>query len=55
MVSYWALVAVVLVKVALGSLLGGRRASEYRKILAWPLWVGSPEAGHAKRLPMRTP
>ncbi len=31
-VSYWALMAVLWIKVALGSLLGGRRAGEYRKI-----------------------
>ncbi len=33
--------AVVWIKVALGSLLGGRRAGEYRKILAWH-WKGRP-------------
>ena len=33
-VSYWVLLAVVWIKVALGSWLGGRRAAEYRKILA---------------------
>ncbi len=40
-VSYWALLAVMWIKVALGSLLGGRRASEYRRILAW-YWQGRP-------------
>ena len=40
-VSYWALMAVVWIKVALGRLLGGRRAGEYRKILAWH-WRGRP-------------
>ena len=34
-VFYWALLAVLWMKVALGSLRGGRRAGEYRKILAW--------------------
>lgn len=37
--------AVVLVKVALGCVLGGRRASEYRKILVWHLAGRPQEAG----------
>ncbi len=39
--AYWALLAIVLGKVLLGSLLGGRRAAEYRKLLAWH-WQGRP-------------
>ncbi|MCZ6570264.1 MAG: hypothetical protein O7B23_08910 [Deltaproteobacteria bacterium] len=41
-VSYWALMAVAWIKAALGSLLGGRRAAEYRKILAWHGRRGCP-------------
>ena len=40
-ISCWALLAIVVARVALGSVLGGRRAREYRKILAWH-WRGRP-------------
>ena len=40
-VSYGALMAVLWIKAALGSLLGGRRAGEFRKLLAWQ-WRGRP-------------
>jgi GT2 family glycosyltransferase len=39
--AHRALLAIVLGKVLLGSLLGGRRAAEYRKLLAWH-WQGRP-------------
>ena len=39
--SYRALELVVLARVLLGSVLGGRRAAEYRKLLAWH-WQGRP-------------
>ncbi len=48
LVSYWALMAVLWIKVALGSLLGGRRAGEYRKILTWH-WRGRPASAGLPR------
>ena len=42
--AYLVIRALVMLKILVGSVLGGRRASEYRKILAWHL-AGRPAAG----------
>ena len=59
-VSYGALMTVLWIKVALGNLLGGRRAGEFRKLLAWhfsgrPASAGLPPvAESAESLRVRT-